>query len=167
MIGGRKVKAVQSSDTIVHPAYRGRGIFSRLLVYGENRYQDLGCEFVFGFPNENSMPGFLKSGWKPVIPIRRLNYVVNWRRVLERFLPKLPLRGATSRFCAKLFGRGARKGRAPGNTRVDVFGSFPEIMNQVDDLYNRDVVEFVRSKKYMEWRVDRHPSRLVPLPDRQ
>ncbi|GAA1092630.1 hypothetical protein GCM10009663_40440 [Kitasatospora arboriphila] len=68
--GGRPVPAVRPVDTATHPEFQGRGIFRdltlRLLeeVSGDT-------ELVFNTPNGNSLPGYLKMGWRELgrVPI--------------------------------------------------------------------------------------------------
>ena len=60
--GSTIVKGWQSLDTATRPSHRGKGYFVaclRVLIgaLGQN-------EIFFGFPNENSVKGFLKVGWK-------------------------------------------------------------------------------------------------------
>ncbi|GGQ93631.1 GNAT family N-acetyltransferase [Kitasatospora griseola] len=61
--GGREVAAVRPVDTATHPDFQGRGIFRRLTlalleqVAGE-------AELVFNTPNGNSLPGYLRMGWR-------------------------------------------------------------------------------------------------------
>lgn len=67
----RNLRAVRAVDTATHPEYQGRGIFSRLtrealeLLRGD-------ADLVFNTPNEKSLPGYLKMGWRIVgrIPVR-------------------------------------------------------------------------------------------------
>jgi GNAT superfamily N-acetyltransferase len=69
--GGHVVRAVRAVDTATHPDHQGRGIFSRLtrealeLLRGD-------ADLVFNTPNEKSLPGYLKMGWRIVgrIPVR-------------------------------------------------------------------------------------------------
>jgi GNAT superfamily N-acetyltransferase len=56
--GGRDV------DPVVHPAYRGRGVFTRLLEYGLRNFKDL--DFCFNFANPLSAHGFRRAGWTRV-----------------------------------------------------------------------------------------------------
>ena len=54
-------KSYQPCDTAVLSEYRGRGIFSqssKLALESLDKY------FIYNFPNENSLPGNLKLGWK-------------------------------------------------------------------------------------------------------
>jgi GNAT superfamily N-acetyltransferase len=63
---GQIVRAVRAVDTATHPDYQGRGIFSRLTLHAIDALRDEGVGFVFNTPNEQSRPGYLKMGWKPV-----------------------------------------------------------------------------------------------------
>jgi hypothetical protein len=61
---GRKSKALQSIDTITDKSHRGKGLFPKLAgeLYGNAKEE--GFDLVYGFPNENSAPGFFKKlGW--------------------------------------------------------------------------------------------------------
>jgi hypothetical protein len=59
----REIAAVRPVDTVTHPEERGRGVFSRLTrsaldaLHGE-------VDLVFNTPNQNSLPGYLKMGWR-------------------------------------------------------------------------------------------------------
>jgi GNAT superfamily N-acetyltransferase len=69
--GGRTLRAVRAVDTATHPDYRRMGLFSRLtkealrLLEGE-------ADLVFNTPNEKSLPGYLKMGWRVAgkLPVR-------------------------------------------------------------------------------------------------
>ena len=64
-INGESILSAQSADTMTHPDYRNRGLFTEL---AERTYQlciEEGIRLVFGFPNQNSLPGFVnKLGWE-------------------------------------------------------------------------------------------------------
>ena len=62
---GRLIHAAQSGDTMTHKAHIGKGLFVHLANLTYQLAKELGVEFVFGFPNENSFPGFQrKLEWK-------------------------------------------------------------------------------------------------------
>lgn len=92
--GDRELLAVRAVDTATHPDYQGQGIFSRLTLAA---LDELGgqVDLVFNTPNEKSLPGYLKMGWRPVgqVPIR-----VRVRH---------PLRVATRRHSLRSIGSGA------------------------------------------------------------
>jgi len=60
--GEKIVKAIRPVDTIIHPNYRGKGLFKKLTLEGlkicKNEY-----DLVFNTPNKNSFPGYIKMGW--------------------------------------------------------------------------------------------------------
>jgi GNAT superfamily N-acetyltransferase len=68
--GDRTVTAVRAVDTATHPDYQGRGIFSRLTLEALDALR-AEVDLVFNTPNEKSLPGYLKMGWRMVgkIPI--------------------------------------------------------------------------------------------------
>ena len=69
-VAGGVVNAVRAVDTATDPVYRGRGVFSRLTLDALDRIRDQ-VDFVFNTPNEKSLSGYLKMGWRIVgrIPV--------------------------------------------------------------------------------------------------
>lgn len=65
-VTGTERIAFQPCDTMVHPAYRRRGLFDRMNERAIERYADGEPTFCFNFPNENSRPGNLKHGWQEI-----------------------------------------------------------------------------------------------------
>ncbi len=54
----------QSGDTMTSPNHRKKGLFTRLAKEAYDLAEDLGIKMVYGFPNENSFPGFKhKLNW--------------------------------------------------------------------------------------------------------
>jgi GNAT superfamily N-acetyltransferase len=82
--GRREFTAVRAVDTATHPNYQGRGIFSRLTQTAlENLDGEI--DFVFNTPNEKSLPGYLKLGWRTVgkVPVSiRVRRPVRFARAL-------------------------------------------------------------------------------------
>ncbi len=58
---GKNYLAAQSGDTMTHPAHGGRGLFTTLAKMTYELAKNEGIQFIFGFPNENSYPGFVKK----------------------------------------------------------------------------------------------------------
>jgi GNAT superfamily N-acetyltransferase len=67
--GGDCRKAVRAVDTVTHPGWRGKGLFTELTqkLVGRLKGEDVG--FVFNTPNKKSRPGYLKMGWRDVCRI--------------------------------------------------------------------------------------------------
>ncbi|RKS50585.1 acetyltransferase (GNAT) family protein [Gillisia mitskevichiae] len=58
-----KLKAIRPVDTVTDENYRGMGIFKKLTLDG---LENISGEYdiVFNTPNNNSLPGYLKMGWR-------------------------------------------------------------------------------------------------------
>ncbi len=79
---GKVYKAVQSGDTMTHKEHTGKGLFTSLAKATYALCKEQGVSFVFGFPNYNSYPGFVK----------KLNWICPGNMVEYRFkIPTLPL----------------------------------------------------------------------------
>lgn len=60
---GKIYNTFQSGNSIVHPEYRGKGIFQKLLHYLDEYNQDLQLDFLMGFPVQASYGSFMKCKW--------------------------------------------------------------------------------------------------------
>jgi len=60
---GKLYNSFQSGNSLVHPEYRGRGIFQNLLKYLDDYNKDLNIDFLMGFPVEMSFKSFIKCKW--------------------------------------------------------------------------------------------------------
>ena len=60
-INGEKKIALQSIDTLTDLEHRGKGLFPKLAAKLYDDAVENGFELVYGFPNENSAPGFFKK----------------------------------------------------------------------------------------------------------
>jgi GNAT superfamily N-acetyltransferase len=57
-------RAIRAVDTATHPGHQGKGIFKKLTLEQLERCKKENIHFVFNTPNSQSMPGYLKMGWK-------------------------------------------------------------------------------------------------------
>lgn len=62
----KKYSALRAVDTATHPDYQGKGIFKNLTLKAVRMCMEKGDNFIFNTPNDQSRPGYLKMGWKPV-----------------------------------------------------------------------------------------------------
>ena len=58
---GKQYSAAQSGDTMTHKNHTGKGLFITLAKMTYDLAAKNGLSFVFGFPNDNSYPGFAKK----------------------------------------------------------------------------------------------------------
>lgn len=59
---GRIVGASRIQNVLVDPGWRGRGVFTESLLRLTKHLEGNKVDFVLTFPNDNSLPGFLKTG---------------------------------------------------------------------------------------------------------
>lgn len=90
LAGEREIAAVRAVDTVTHPDWQGRGIFTRLTLTLLERVERDGVAFVFNTPNRASRAGYLKMGWRdvgrvPVLvkPLRPWRMLFGGRRRVE------------------------------------------------------------------------------------
>jgi len=55
------IQVAQSGDTMTAPEHRGKGLFIQLAQKTYQLAEKQGIQLIFGFPNENSFPGFQKK----------------------------------------------------------------------------------------------------------
>lgn len=85
------ILAAQSADTMTHPLYRNKGLFVQLANLTFNLCRANGIKIIFGFPNQNSLPGFLnKLGWQHTDTMDCFIIPANWFN-WEKHLKKIPL----------------------------------------------------------------------------
>jgi len=90
LLCGEAISGAVLTGVMVHPDWRRRGLFLRLLKACETRAWELGASFVTTMPNERSRLGFLKRGYiEPgerrllILPLTRSKGVTGgWRRRL-------------------------------------------------------------------------------------
>lgn len=58
------VLVAQSADTMIHPRYRLQGLFVMLAGHCFELCKLASVQWLFGFPNQNSLKGALKLGWR-------------------------------------------------------------------------------------------------------
>ena len=66
LLGDKTLSAVQSCDTAVKDNFRGKHIFLNLIQEAIEYCQNNGIDMMYGFPNHNSYPGFIKLGFHDV-----------------------------------------------------------------------------------------------------
>ncbi len=60
---GQIVRALQPCDSVVHPDYRGKGIFKNTRVKGVNFARENNIDLIFNFPNDNSLNTSISLGY--------------------------------------------------------------------------------------------------------
>jgi GNAT superfamily N-acetyltransferase len=87
---GETIRATRAVDTATHPDHRGEGVFSRLTLAALEELGADGVAFIYNTPNSQSLPGYLKMGWREVgrLPIEaRLRSLTSLGRLLRARTP--------------------------------------------------------------------------------
>jgi len=91
-INGEVLLSSQSGDTMTGPDHRKKGLFTNLAKKTYELTKQLNFTFVFGFPNENSLPGFeRKLNWKFHGKMQRFNISNNVLIPLCEIASKYPV----------------------------------------------------------------------------
>lgn len=69
---GKQINAYQSGNSLVHPDYRGQGIFQKLLHHIDEFHEHLKVDCLMGFPIDVSVGSLLRNGWKNI-------FNLNWQ----------------------------------------------------------------------------------------
>ncbi|MEM0998648.1 MAG: GNAT family N-acetyltransferase [Bacteroidota bacterium] len=90
-VGDRTILVAQSGDTMTDPDHRKRGLFTRTAERAYTLAEKEGVQFVFGFPNQYSYPGFKrKLAWEFTGHMRDFSFKTQ----------AIPLAGLAGRFAA-------------------------------------------------------------------
>lgn len=109
VLDGRRFKACQSIDTMVHPRARGKGLFGILAREARAAAARRGIEVVYGFPNATSLPMFVKS--------QAFVYIDDMPRYIRAIRPSRRKPGALGRM---LDGLAGLLPRGPSAAGIDV-----------------------------------------------
>jgi GNAT superfamily N-acetyltransferase len=162
-IGDSVCSAALSLDTMVHPDYRGQGMFVKLAA---NLYESVarqGIHLVYGFPNENSHHGFVsKLGWIDLCgPVPLFVKLLNLEHVLSKRLPANGLTGLAARLTALglCVLRPTKSVEVPLGCTLQQVSSFDQ---RVDRLWEQASGCFsivaVRDQRYLNWRFAAKPA---------
>ena len=160
---GDTVRTVALSlDTMVHPDYRGQGMFSKLAMDLYKRVERKGVPLIYGFPNEASHHGFVaRLGWVDLcerVPlfIRPLDV----KRILgtkvnnHLFLTVGEWIGLTgwSLLCP------TRPSELPDGCTIQQVDSFDECVDQLWEHASSALnITVVRNYRYLNWRYVEKP----------
>jgi hypothetical protein len=93
----KNMLAAQSADTMTHPQYRSKGLFVELALQTFHLCRNSGIYLLFGFPNQNSLPGFInKLGWQRTKNLDCFiirTAIFSWERLFNKFSPLKNLYG--------------------------------------------------------------------------
>jgi len=162
---GRELKAAQSVDTMVDPQFRMLGIFESSAKKCYEKLRRDGYSLVYGFPNRNSFPGFVrKLGWVRIGYLDRFFLRLSLEHKLRK-ITRIPGAAFTvnrlyrSLVRLRLKAQLLRYGRNQPNLKV---GVSTEVPPHYDELWQAvksfEILSLWKDAKYFNWRYDRNPS---------
>jgi len=153
-IQGKETLLAFSCDTMIHPGYRRQGMFSAL---ARELYDSLethpAINLVWGFPNDQSLPGFTgKLGWRMlpgiplmVMPIRPFSMMINALPRFKRLIkspPALTEKDAVFSFSTKMQG-----------LHMDPVNYFDKTFDALWQRHSTTAPMIqVRDSRYLQWR---------------
>jgi GNAT superfamily N-acetyltransferase len=73
----KNYNSYQSGNSLVHPDYRGKGIFQKLLNFIDDKKDELSIDFLMGFPVEESKNSFIRNKWNNILDLQWYLKIVN------------------------------------------------------------------------------------------
>lgn len=137
---GQVLKAFQPCDTIVVEKARGKGFFRKMNEARIAYSKEEGVDFIFNFPNQNSLPGYLKMGWRFV---GKLQWYI---KVLKPFL-----------FLQSFYLKKQSKRIKVGSNYTFTIQKIKKALKSYD--VSKDLVTINSSEKYYQYRYGSHPTR--------
>ena len=149
VVNGESVMAAQSLDTMVDSRFRGLGLFTKLARVVNDRMSERGLAFVYGFPNGNSIHGFVsKLDWLALDPVPFLFRPINLGYAVSRLSKRL---GSVLRLPVPILGKAGTSTPLedlPDPVELDALWSgFRTLIN----------VARVRDHQFLEHRYRNHP----------
>ena len=155
-LGGRPMQALQPCDTMVHPEYRRRGLFVRMTERAIGRYESSRTRLFFNFPNDKTLSGNLKLGWRSVGTVPTYYRIERPRRVMRSMVDDRLAHVASLVGEPLIAGYNALRNRT-GNELADVsvqrFSTVPS--TRLASVYRTaipDSIHAIRDEEFYDWR---------------
>ncbi|MFT3759921.1 GNAT family N-acetyltransferase [Thauera sp.] len=152
LLNGQRILAAQSLDTLTDKNHRGQGLFTLLAKAVYNRCTEKNIQFVYGFPNSSSGPGFFgKLDWQELGAPPFLIKVMNFGYLIRRIT-----KGKFNLDIPNIFSGPFSIEKKPSpekNYSVSAISRFDETYDQLWERSTaRNKVTIDRTSQYMNWR---------------
>lgn len=138
----------QSNDTAVLPEFRGKHIFTKIITRQETK--DRESEFIFGIPNSNSYPGFIKMGWSKKCEFTCL---IKFTRIWNLLLGKSFLGKILDRLIERMINIFGIK--LNGDEIIEHGKGCFFTKEELKSINQNIEVGFVRSNEYFKWKTEK------------
>lgn len=154
LIQGIPCKVVQSCDSMIHPNYRGQGIFTKILCAAEEYYSSYGYKFMIGFPNEKSFPGLMKAGWEHLCDLNQSVLFQNSFPVLKKRLPDILAKFLSIPIDKYHVIKSKRSDHSFSDFNVKILDECPQSLIDISRKRDLDIYHMQLSQNYLKWRLD-------------
>ncbi len=145
----QRLSAVQSGDTMVHPDFRGRKLFLKILDFACKDLAQRGYAGIFGFANNQSHRGFEKAGFDTLDSITSHRAIVRTKNFLKKKHPFLGFVGAAiDQMCCF---------RMPGHSGQVRELKIPEQLKGWPVLEESGVIVLEKNYSYFNWKYAQKP----------
>lgn len=151
--------SVRAVDTVTHPEYQRRGVFTMLNRFAIKKLEQEHLGFIFNTPNKNSLPGYLKMGWNIAANLELLVKPLRPLRIVSQLIWKVNRNDMQS---ISSYERCYIE-----KTRDDVnslqFNEFLKIVTNLENLlendrgYRGNGLSTIRGYEFLHWRYGKHP----------
>lgn len=151
--------AAQSCDSAVLNEYRGKGIFSSIIKRAQTQLKSGGVDFLFGFPNQYSYPGFMKMGWKHNADFCRYFLPLNWYLLLKNKIGSPFARIIQFLLNDLTLVRLNRHANKPLECVIEVYDRCPFTEEDFITINNCGKIMVKRSIEYYVFKLDNNPTK--------
>ena len=155
-VKNERILAAQHCDTMVHPKFRNQGLFNRMGEYALQYLKEHDYVLSYGFPGPMSRAGFLKQGYRVVVPTEIMFRPINYQRIFSKKLKRDRLGRVLGYFCNKVIVN-KKLPVLKADIEVEIFDSYVQELEAIESLRKTTVIEYVRREKILRWRFDQHP----------
>lgn len=151
----QEYRALQPCDTMVAPEHRKKGLFTRMNRKAIRDYESSDVRLFFNFPNENSLPGCLKTGWQVAQPLE-LQYRLQHPDTIAQSKydnPLVRLFGKTASAAFQAYLRAQRFRTKPTTIEINQYTEVPA--GELAMLHNRNQpseIHAVRDEAFYDWK---------------
>jgi GNAT superfamily N-acetyltransferase len=157
-VKNERILAAQHCDTMVHPEFRNQGLFNRMGEYSLQYLKEHNnCALSYGFPGPMSRAGFLKQGYRVVVPLEMMFRPINYRRIFSKKLKRDRLGRGLGYFFDKVIIKKKLPIMKADSIEIEIFDSYVQELEAIDSLRKTTAIEYVRREKNLRWRFDQHP----------
>jgi len=154
VVGDRQPLGLLTTDTMVHPDHRGRGLFTTLTDRTLGYYGAGDPAFVFNQPNAAARRGFLNLGWRQLRPDRTHFRVQNPQPLLESRYNAPAALSRPSKYASSVYHAVSSRG-THGRRDHTVRASRGVRSTELAELYRRrppPEIHARRTEEYYDWR---------------